>query len=243
MPVQSPPTGKSLNYVSPFVTTTRGKVSARKEREKRDSVYNLNQSASFDPVIDVETRQRRETAKYFRKQVDDETDRLMALSDQWQAYKEEYSDRILTEYLDLIDVTTGQTRLLLAKKFRQFRGLIEQCESGEGEQKVLAADLEGFWSMVYMQVEQCNARFERLDALKAIEWKEECEIEQAPFEVKVVRKPKKKTLPTSGTGIMAYLKESRAKFRRELEDRRAAAEQAAQGTPRLVNKNIILNKQ
>lgn len=230
MPAESP-TAKSLNYVSPFVSTKRGKVSARKERKQRDSVYNLNQSACFDPVIDVETRQRREAALYFRKQVDEETNRLMTLADKWQAYKEANGVFMLSEYLDLIDVTTGQTRLLLAKKFGQFRALIEQCESGAGEQKVLAPDLEGFWSMVYMQVEQCNARFERLDKLKATEWREECEI-QKPIEVKVARKPKKKQVPAGSSCVLDLLKESRAKFRKEMQEKKAAAERMLQGTPR-----------
>lgn len=232
MPHQSP-TGKSLNYVSPFVSTKRGKSKACEERKHRDSVYNLNQSACFDPVISVETRQRREAATYFRKQVDDESNRLLALADKWQTYKEEYVDNMLSEYLDLIDVTIGQTRLLLAKKFRQFRQLIDQCESGEGDQKVLAPDLEGFWSMVYMQVEQCNARFERLDKLKAIEWREECEIQKPVVEVKVAKKPKKKLHPTNGTNIHDLLKAKRANFLKKLQEKNSSpGKLATLGTPR-----------
>lgn len=172
---------RDINYVSPYVSTSRGKVSARKERMKRDSVYKLDLNRSADDADNSpEVRQRREAALYFRQQVAGESERLSALAASWQAYKEAQAESLPECYADLIDVTTGQTRLLLAKKFQQFRGLVDQCEAGTGAQPVLAHDLEGFWSMVYMQVENCNSRFERLDALRALDWVEEADGVAAP---------------------------------------------------------------
>lgn len=228
------PSDQSINYVSPFVSTTRGKVSARKERKQRESVYKLDPSCTSmneRPIADVETRRRRETALYFRKQIDDESNRLLALADTWQRHKEEFSDQMISEYVDLINVTIDQTRLLLSKKFRQFRDLIDRCESGTGEQIVLACDLEGFWSMLYVQVEQCNARFERLDILKASEWKEAEDIASASKSSNI-RMLKKTVIPHTKNGILDLLKASRAKFQEEMLKKRMVKQKTVQVTPR-----------
>lgn len=55
----------------------------------------------------------------------------------------------------MIDVAVGQTKLLINKKFQQFRGLIEKCENQEASEAgglVKIQDLQGFWDMIYMQV-------------------------------------------------------------------------------------------
>jgi hypothetical protein len=55
----------------------------------------------------------------------------------------------------MINVAIGQTQLLIEKKFQQFRGLVDRCESGDivdGEGLVNVDDLQGFWDMVYLQV-------------------------------------------------------------------------------------------
>lgn len=52
----------------------------------------------------------------------------------------------------MIDVAVGQTHLLINKKFQQFRNLIDNCRYGGGEGPVTCADLQGFWDMVYIQV-------------------------------------------------------------------------------------------
>lgn len=50
----------------------------------------------------------------------------------------------------------GQTKLLLEKKFKQFEGLIERCETQKSDSlKVTLDDLQGFWEMMYQQVDLC----------------------------------------------------------------------------------------
>lgn len=160
----------SVNYVSPFVTISRGKHHVSKEREARESKYKLESRKSIDLNESIEDRQNKEAACYFRLQIKSETDRLLELVDKWLAVKEADGDLIPTEFIDLIDVTIGQTRLLISNKFEQFRGLVDKCEAAVKLHPVRPEDLEGFWGMVYMQVENCNARFDRLDTLKANDW-------------------------------------------------------------------------
>lgn len=160
----------SANYVSPFVTISRGsRANKSKEEEARNIKYTLNSRSLLNDS--VEERQNKEAALYFRTMVAKETERLMKIVNEWENYKAKNVDAIPTEYIDSIDSAIGQTRLLTANKFKQFSGLIDKCESLAYEQQsVRPVDLEGFWSMVFMQVENCNARFERLNLLRLNNW-------------------------------------------------------------------------
>lgn len=56
---------------------------------------------------------------------------------------------------DLIRTTVGQTRLLIAERFKQFEGLVDNCEFKRGEKETTCTDLDGFWDMIYFQVCAC----------------------------------------------------------------------------------------
>lgn len=53
---------------------------------------------------------------------------------------------------DLIRTTVGQTRLLMKERFKQFEGLVDDCEYKRGEKETTCTDLDGFWDMVSFQV-------------------------------------------------------------------------------------------
>lgn len=53
---------------------------------------------------------------------------------------------------DLIRTAVGQTRLLIMERFRQFEGLVDNCEYKRGEKETTCTDLDGFWDMVSFQV-------------------------------------------------------------------------------------------
>ena len=48
--------------------------------------------------------------------------------------------------------TVGQGRLVIAERFDQFSGLIDNCEFKKGEKETTCMDLQGFWEMIYIQV-------------------------------------------------------------------------------------------
>lgn len=199
----------SLNYVSPFVTMSRGKGSAHKEVKVRESLYKLHTSQSLE--ISPEARQNREAAGYFRFQVNNEAENLMKKVDNWGHYKWN-NNHIESVYIDQIDVAIGQTKLLITKKFKQFMELIKQCEEGSGQPQVLPKDLEGFWSMVFMQVENCNERFRKLDVLKENDW---VEVDLLPVKVvkqTKIRKAAKKGISAS-SGIQKMIEEARLKMK------------------------------
>ena len=71
--------------------------------------------------------------------------------------------------------TIGKANLLMNKKgrFEQFRGLIYNCEFNLGDQKTTPMDLQGFWEMIYFQVEDVEKKFVDLEALEARNWQSE----------------------------------------------------------------------
>ena len=56
-----------------------------------------------------------------------------------------------------IRTTSCQARLVMAERFKQFSGLVANCENKTGEKPVLEEDLEGFWDMVYNQVRRFHS--------------------------------------------------------------------------------------
>lgn len=72
----------------------------------------------------------------------------------------------------MINVAIGQSRLLLNKKFMQFRGLVEQCATEDPDKVVTCEDLHGFWDMAFIQVINLDKRFDNLKQLKANNWVE-----------------------------------------------------------------------
>lgn len=56
---------------------------------------------------------------------------------------------------DLIRTAVGQTRLLMGERFKQFEGLVDNCEFKRGEKETTCTDLDGFWDMINFQVCSC----------------------------------------------------------------------------------------
>lgn len=53
----------------------------------------------------------------------------------------------------------GQARLLMKERFKQFSGLVDDCELARGEKITTCTDLQGFWDMVYYQVSDRHNRW------------------------------------------------------------------------------------
>ncbi|XP_035686146.1 disks large-associated protein 5-like [Branchiostoma floridae] len=76
------------------------------------------------------------------------------------------------------------------QRFKQFSGLVDNCEFNTGEKETTCQDLQGFWDMVYFQVEDVDKKFDDLEKLKARNWE--------PEEVKKPVKIKKKIVKVTG---------------------------------------------
>ncbi|XP_036333749.1 guanylate kinase-associated protein mars [Rhagoletis pomonella] len=258
--LKTPPSTENerpVNYIGSFVSVSRGKVSARKEREKRDSIYlpgandSLTITAAGTPVkkaktpctsavttpVNIEARRILEAVRYFRQQLSNEIDRLHVLCDQWEEYKQQNLPLLQKSAgEDMINVTIGQTKLLTSKKFQQFKGLIDRCENGargtaavydgsEDTKPITDVDLEGFWSMLNLQVDNVEKRFENLTRWKANNWSDPDEIQETKqlklkckpnlTKVKKAKPPAKTAKPSSG--LQAMLRKMHAEMRKNKE--------------------------
>ncbi|NXT35973.1 DLGP5 protein, partial [Pelecanoides urinatrix] len=121
---------------------------------------------------------------YFRNILRSETERLMSQCLQWDGKCEL---DIPEDAKDLIRTTIGQTTLLIAERFKQFEGLVDNCEFKRGEKETMCTDLDGFWDMVNFQIEDVNKKFDNLKKLQDNEWQ--------PLDVPSKAIVKKKTIP------------------------------------------------
>lgn len=122
---------------------------------------------------------------YFRSEIANETERLTSLCGHWEAKVEDES--IPEEMRDRMRTAIGQARLLMKERFKQFGGLVDDCEFARGEKITTCTDLQGFWDMVYFQVEDVNKKFEALKDAESRGWAEERK--PPPRQKKVVKKP------------------------------------------------------
>uniref|UniRef100_A0A1A8UU11 Discs, largehomolog-associated protein 5 n=1 Tax=Nothobranchius furzeri TaxID=105023 RepID=A0A1A8UU11_NOTFU len=108
---------------------------------------------------------------YFRLEIANEMDRLTSLCLYWESKVEDES--IPEEMRDRMRTAVGQARLLMKERFKQFGGLVDDCELGRGEKVTTCMDLQGFWDMVFFQVEDVNKKFDALKELEGRGWVEE----------------------------------------------------------------------
>jgi len=88
----------------------------------------------------------------------------------------------------------------MAQRFHQFSGLVDNCEFGTGEKTTSCMDLQGFWEMIFFQVEDVEKKFSELSTLEQNQW---MEVEVAPKKVAkkklvVSKKPTAKKPAVSG---------------------------------------------
>ncbi|KZC12784.1 PREDICTED: disks large-associated protein 5-like [Dufourea novaeangliae] len=228
-------------FYSPYVVSSRGKSNARKEQQIKRG-FSLSRSTSDeiptkDTVmkglnISIEAEER--TAQYFKFLLNREIDRLNELCDKWRQVKEELGITEDGQYL--INQAIGQTNLLISKKFERFRSLVSNCETGKGERLVTCNDLQGFWDIVHMEIENCDLRFEKLEQLRSKGWEEE--------QLSVVSKPvvkkktvtKKKTVSTKPSSIRAFLTKRKEKMTKKAQNDNSMEE------PEILENKISSNK-
>ncbi|KAI9518539.1 hypothetical protein NQZ68_035909 [Dissostichus eleginoides] len=132
---------------------------------------------------------------YFRSEMSKETDALSALCVLWEPKVEDES--IPEEMRDSIRTVVGQARLLMKQRFKQFGGLVDDCDLGRGEKITTCTDLQGFWDMVYYQVEDVYKKFEALKVAESQSWVEEHK--PPPRQRKAVKKPSAAPAKPAGT--------------------------------------------
>jgi len=137
----------------------------------------------------------------FREVMTSEINRLESLCSQWGSKAEGDGQ---------VRCAIGKASILISGKIRQFSGLIDDCETGGGKRTRLS-DLQGFWEMIGLQIDDVDALFRALNQPKVTVQ------ESTPSKAK---KKVKKAVPTvaikrsASSGIKAHISAKR----RELSD-------------------------
>lgn len=200
---------------SPFIVTSRGKSSARKEMKKR-----LSLRTSCSPIdADVPTKdtvmqslnisvdEEENTAQYYKSLAQREENRLKDLSNEWKEIQN--SSTLPEEAIYHINSATGQANLLINKKFSRFQQLVVNCEDGKGEMLVRCRDLQGFWELIKREIADCDSRFTKLHTLQSNNWIEEEDqaVEQIVKKKTVVKKKKN----TAKSSMKSFIEAQRKK--------------------------------
>ncbi|NWV33771.1 DLGP5 protein, partial [Grantiella picta] len=160
------------------------------ESDERTSTQRSNGTTPVSTALEVksdDTREQEHDVPYFRNILRTETEGLLSQCLQWEGNLEL---EIPEDAKDLIRTTIGQTRLLIGERFKQFEGLVNNCEFKRGEKETTCADLDGFWDMVNFQIEDVNKKFDHLKKLQANGWQ--------PLDVPSKAVLKKKAVPSGG---------------------------------------------
>ncbi|CAK9826351.1 Disks large-associated protein 5 [Anthophora retusa] len=209
-------------FFSPYIVCSRGKSNARKEQQLKRG-FSLSHSFSDDiptkdtvmKSLNISVEEEERTAKYFQFLLNTEITRLNELCKTWTEIKANPETTEDGQYE--INQTIGQTNLLINKKFERFRRLVADCETGKGEMLVTCKDLQGFWDMMYIEVKNCDARFEKLEKLRSRGWKEE----ELPIGKPVAKKQsivKRNVVPKKSSSIRAFLAEKKRKMAQEMKN-------------------------
>ncbi|KAF6038329.1 DLGAP5 [Bugula neritina] len=180
-------------------TETEDEFIQDENRLKQSPVVNLSPAESrvVEQIISENTGDPIKDVNYFKHLVQTNADRLESLAAQWDQLNEdtELCDDVHGE----IRSVSCQARLIIAERFKQFSGLIKKCENNVGEKPVLVGDLDGFWDMIFFQVEDVLAKFDKLTKLQEAGWKKE----NSPVVVKKIKAVKKKVVKPQVTSKFA----------------------------------------
>ncbi|XP_072486091.1 disks large-associated protein 5 isoform X2 [Notamacropus eugenii] len=201
---------------------------SNKNGETKTNSDNLPLNAHI-PLLEINEHQAappQRDVPYFRNILRSETERLTGLCHEWE---KKLTLDIPDDAKDLIRTTVGQTRLLINERFKQFEGLVNDCEYKSGQKEITCMDLDGFWDMVNFQVEDVNRKFEKLSKLQESEWQEENTISQKVIRKKAVpvEKCKSKQDDAARTAARSRLAALKASMREKLKQEEPPFEIAA----------------
>lgn len=188
LPQQSPSVSSMTNVdvtgidKEESVTTDPAKVSACQESKPNRKIHEDDPPASM-PAVSPEEPRTDETVenaghKFLRIQRQTIEKVLELAQKAEQEIEEDMSSGkpiLSEEALGHLRAAAGQARLLVTQKMVQFEGLCHKCINQHPDEPfpTTAEDLQGFWDMLLLQVDQVHNTFQHLEKLKAVGWCEE----------------------------------------------------------------------
>lgn len=162
-----------------------------------------------NPDLSISIGEKEYTVECFERMLNKERNRLQKLCEKWTEIQ--LQDGIAEDISYQINQAVGQTTMLIKNKFKQFHGLILDCDRNVGDVLVTCTDLHGFWDMMYIEVKDCNSRFARLEELRARHWQEDQSLFAESTKPKKKTVAKKKIVPTKRSSLQALILSNKKK--------------------------------
>ncbi len=156
--------------------------------------------------------------------------RLLGLVDLWESKLPSCASE---EAVGHIRSAVGKARLLVLTnpkgRFKQFQGLVDDCQHGRGDKPTTCTDLQGFWDMIFYQVEDVDGLFNDLKVMEGNGWAAKPKEDETKKENRVVKRKRKAATSIQKSSVErrcanAGLKKMMAAGRKEVEaDKKKAA--------------------
>ncbi|XP_058054966.1 uncharacterized protein LOC131206435 [Anopheles bellator] len=180
-------------------------------------------------TFEVQKEHIKQKTNFYYNKVECERNRLEELCNRFGAGLE--FEELNDHCKGLILAAQGQTNILIHKKLTKFRELIEHYEKKWDDRKVRHDDLDGFWQMVSLDLENLDKRFAELQRLKDNNWQEE----QEP----VVEEPPKVKKLQAGGGVRKREKKPAVRAKAVTKSSSAIADIIRKARREQQNQNII----
>ncbi|KAG5681880.1 hypothetical protein PVAND_011287 [Polypedilum vanderplanki] len=177
---------------------TSAEVSVEKSEKNLELINNNNNSVS-SKNMQIETAntplKEIKDGYYFLRLLFNEKTRILKLADdaekELEILQSDPSTVPSEDVVGLILAAIGKSRLLATKKFKQFEGLCEEnLKPNTDGPQTLAGDLQGFWDMMMLQVDNIDAAYKEIQECRENGWKKpQPQIPQAPKGAKLTRRP------------------------------------------------------
>jgi Guanylate-kinase-associated protein (GKAP) protein len=155
------------------------------------------------------SNKKSKSANHYYTMLDDVTTHLRGVAQIWLDMKEQKGADLPDLANEMIDSATGQTNLLITKKFMQFRKLVGLYDRNAGEKKIYSDDLDGFWSMMYMQVDDLYEKFAELQTMADKGWHEEGAVKKPVAKKNGKKKKTRQPVATKSSGLLDFIRKTR----------------------------------
>ncbi|KAI9583739.1 uncharacterized protein LOC119636069 isoform X1 [Glossina fuscipes] len=117
---------------------------------------------------------------YFLQQLKMEQARLLNMASEAEKCMEtlKHNSEVSEDVMGFLRSASGKARLLVSQKMKQFEGLCHKNLKNSSDDKFPTTldDLQGFWDMVYLQIDHVDSLFNEIEELKQNGWKKPKEL-------------------------------------------------------------------
>lgn len=164
------------------------KVAASDNKSMEERPRSVEEVATTPPVDIILVKD----GNYFLQLLKTEQDRLLLLADGTEKQMEILAKANASdEILGYLRSAAGKARLLVSQKMKQFEGLCKNNLNRSPDEKFPTTneDLQGFWDMVKLQVNNVDSLFNEIEILRANDWKKTETAIPPPSGSKLTKRP------------------------------------------------------